>query len=301
MNAQVRLSRAPKLSDRFTQYLAGIIAELGSAVRDEHSELTKGTYVAVYAPNSCFQPSCTACASGHTNLCKAHLCLGLGQNGCWAKYLAVRASCVVPIPAGPQALPPAIAAVATDAVLTPYHALRTSVKEGQTVLCLGAGGLGLNAVAIAKNCCGASSVVACDTRESSLLQAAGVGADHTAHPDDLLKYLADNEVLVDVAVDFVGTQATFDLCFAALRPGGMINIVGVAGKPLQVDPVIMMAKEMTSRVIFWGRKEELVEVLQAIADGKLRPMVELRPMSECVQVLQELHEGKLKNRVALIP
>lgn len=215
----------------------------------------------------------------------------------------MRASCVVPIPADLQALPPAIAAVATDAVLTPYHALRTSVREGQTVLCLGIGGLGLNAVAIAKNCCGASSVVACDIRESTLLQAAGVGADHTAHPDGLLEYLADKKVLVDVnvAVDFVGTQATFDLCFAALRPGGMINIVGIAGRPLQVDPVIIMAKEMTSRVIFWGRKDELVEVLKAIVDGKLKPMVESRPMSECVQVLQELHEGKLNKRVALIP
>lgn len=215
--------------------------------------------------------------------------------------MAVQASCVVPIPADQQTLPPAVAAVATDAVLTPYHALKMSVKEGDTVLCLGVGGLGLNAIEIAKNCCGASSVVACDTRESSLTQAADVGADHTIHPDDLLQYLSDKHITVDVAIDFVGVQRTWETCLAAIKHGGTVHSIGLAGPPLQISPLITMYKDPTVRFSLWGRKDELVEVLQAILDGKLKPMVELRPMSECVQVLKELHQGKLKNRVALVP
>ncbi|KAF7793445.1 hypothetical protein EIP86_004557 [Pleurotus ostreatoroseus] len=280
---------------------AGIIVALGSAVSDEYPQLSKGTYVAVYAPNACLKPLCVACVSGRTNLCRVHSTLGLGNDGSWAPYVAVRAASAIPIPADPQTLLPAVAAIATDAVVTPYHALRTSVKEGQIVLCLGTGGVGLNAVAIAKSCCGASSVVACDVRESSRTQAMDAGADHVTHPDDLLKYLAEKNIFVDVAIDFVGTQTTFELCFAALRPGGTINLIGFAGPPLQVNPLITMSKDLNLRILFWGTRDELVEVLQAIVDGKLKPKVETRPMSECVQVLQELREGKLKNRVVLIP
>jgi Alanine dehydrogenase/PNT, C-terminal domain len=45
-----------------------------------------------------------------------------------------------------------VAAVATDAALTPYHALKTiaGLKAGETVVVIGLGRLGLNAVAIAK-------------------------------------------------------------------------------------------------------------------------------------------------------
>ncbi|EIN09609.1 GroES-like protein [Punctularia strigosozonata HHB-11173 SS5] len=74
---------------------------------------------------------------------------GVGLDGAYADYAVVSASNVVPVPHG---IPPEIAAVCADAVLTPYHAIHTTanIQPGQTVLIFGIGGLGVNAVQIAK-------------------------------------------------------------------------------------------------------------------------------------------------------
>ena len=128
-----------------------------------------------------------------------------------------------------------------------------------------------------------------------------MGADHACKPDDLVAYLTEHKVTIDVAVDFVGIQATFDACFAAIRPGGTITIVGLMGKQLNVLPIVTQIKNLTLRMAHWGRKSELVEIFEAIASGKLEVLVQERRMSEVGQLLHEMHEGKIKNRVSVIP
>lgn len=75
--------------------------------------------------------------------------MGLGIDGSYAPYVAVAARSVVPVNATKEEIPPAVAAISTDAVLTSYHALR-DLKAGETVLIIGVGGLGINAIQIAK-------------------------------------------------------------------------------------------------------------------------------------------------------
>lgn len=245
--------------------MSGVVVDIGSAVASAYPAIEPGAYVAILGANSCFAESCAACAAGHSNLCREYRPFGLGSDGAWAQYVAVRASSLVPVPGDPSTLPPAIAAIATDALLTPYHALKSCcrVQPGQTVLCLGAGGLGLNAIAIAKNCLGAGCVIACDKRQSSLTQALDMGADHAVPPDELVEYISEKKLAVNVAVDFVGTQATFDTCLAAVTHGGIIHIIGLPGPAIQLLPVAAMLKDLTVKVSYWGRKDELVEVLQA--------------------------------------
>lgn len=282
---------------------AGEIVALGSGVAAAHPDLKVGTYVAVYGANGCFEPTCRECSSGMDNLCPHTSWIGLGRDGSWGEYNAIPASACVPVPADPKTLSPAVVAVATDAVLTPYHALKTCsrVRPGQTVVCIGVGGLGLNGVAIAKNCLGAGTVIACDTRHASLNQAREVGADHALTPEALIGFLKEHKINVDVVADFCATQQTLDLAQKAVSPGGIVHIIGLMQPNLQITPLDMMAKDLTLKVSFWGCKSELAEVLQAIKDGKINPHVETRPLDECGQVIEEMIAGKLKSRVALIP
>ena len=55
------------------------------------------------------------------------------------------------------------------------------------------------------------------------------------------------------------------------------------------------------KVSFWGCKDELAEVLQAIKEGKIKPRVETRPLEDCEAVVEEMIAGKLKTRVAFVP
>ena len=267
-----------------------------------HPELTTGTYVAIHSPNSCYKQDCRACPHGHDNLCVAHPPYGLAADGSWAAYAVIRAICLVPVPGGPEVVLPGVAAAATDAVLTPYHAMKTlsPVKPGHTVLCYGIGGLGLNGVAIAKYL-GAKSVIACDRREEVLQDAREFGADYTVTPGELVKFVRTKRLAVDFAFDFVGSQETFNTCLSAIRVGGTVHLVGIEAPTIAVNSMKAMAKDLTYRNSFIGTKAELVEVLQIIADGMLKPKVETRPMSECLQVLEDMREGKLRARVALVP
>ncbi|KIP02859.1 hypothetical protein PHLGIDRAFT_111583 [Phlebiopsis gigantea 11061_1 CR5-6] len=300
--SQMHSALVPAGSFTMGHEAAGVIASLGSNVASTNPELPIGSYVAVYALNSCYKPSCYNCSHGMENRCGA-LAYGLGSDGSWAAYTAVRATCVVRVPGTPAQIASGVASTATDAILTPYHAMKTccGVRPEHTVLCVGIGGLGLNAVAIAKRCLGARRVIACDTREVALRLAQEAGADCGATPDSLPGMLADRQLVVDFALDFVGTQATYELCFSAIRCGGTIHVAGIAAPTLSIPPLKAMTKELTFKTSYWGTKRELVEVLQAIADGQLNPKVEMRPMGEVGQVLEDMRNGKLTSRVALYP
>ena len=267
-----------------------------------YPHLAVGTYVAVGA-SACFRQDCDSCSTGRPNLCPRLVPHGLGVDGSWAEYLVVRAVCVVPVPEGPKRVPPGVAAVATDAVLTAYHAMKTccGLSTEHTVLCLGLGGVGLNGVDIAKGCLGVSCLIASDIRESAMQSARTAGADYTVPPGELRKFVKEKKLQVDFAFDFVGSQDTFKLCFSVIRPGGTIHTLGLAAKSLVVTPYVTITKDLTFKTSFFGTNDELVEVLRAIADGKLKPQVETRPMSQCGQVLEDMRHGRLTGRVALIP
>jgi alcohol dehydrogenase len=112
------------------------------------------------------------------------------------------------------------------------------VKPGDTVAVVGAGPVGLAAIATA-GLYGAAQVVAIDFDENRLGVAKQVGATHTlnARSPDLLtevKALTDGQG-VDVAVEAVGIPSTFTTCVDLVRPGGHVANVGVHGKPVELD------------------------------------------------------------------
>lgn len=281
---------------------AGVVAELGSEVAAGYPELVVGAQVAVLGTNPCNEASCEACVVDRGNMCWSKGWYGLTRDGAWAGYVAVRASSAVPVPKK-LSIPPAIVAVATDAILTPYHAVKTiaGIRPGETVLIIGSGGLGLNAIQIAKNCAGAGSVIVTDVREQTLDLARQTGADHAVVPDKLPELIATHKLRIDAVVDFVGVSSTLQTATTVLKRAGKMAIVGIGSNTFEIPRQSAMAKELQILPCMWGTKSELVEVLNAIGEGKITPEVETRPFDECIKVLEELRDGKLKSRVALIP
>jgi alcohol dehydrogenase len=111
------------------------------------------------------------------------------------------------------------------------------VKPGDTVAVVGAGPVGLAAIATA-GLCGAASVVALDLDANRLERAREFGAT-----DVVVSSAADwkEQVLaltdgagVDVAIEAVGIPQTFAMALDLVRPGGNVANVGVHGKPVQL-------------------------------------------------------------------
>ena len=111
------------------------------------------------------------------------------------------------------------------------------VKPGDVVAVIGAGPVGLAAIATA-GLYGAASIIAIDLDENRLERARDFGATDTvvsgaADWKDQVLALTDGAG-VDVAIEAVGIPATFTMATEIVRPGGNIANVGVHGQPVDL-------------------------------------------------------------------
>ncbi|WP_104200220.1 zinc-dependent alcohol dehydrogenase family protein [Cryobacterium sp. Y29] len=111
------------------------------------------------------------------------------------------------------------------------------VKPGDVVAVIGAGPVGLAAIATA-GLYGAASIIAIDLDENRLERAREFGATDTvisgaADWKDQVLALTDGAG-VDVAIEAVGIPATFTMATEIVRPGGNIANVGVHGQPVDL-------------------------------------------------------------------
>ena len=148
--------------------------------------------------------------------------------GTFAEALVTHENAVVPIPGG---IGFDIAALLGCAVLTGVGAAMNTanIGEGDTVLVIGSGGVGLNVIQGAK-LAGAARVIVVDREAVKLELARRFGATEVVLSDDG----AADKVLeltgglgVDVAFDVVGAVATAQLALATVRRGGQVCLVGV--------------------------------------------------------------------------
>ncbi|MBA4101975.1 MAG: alcohol dehydrogenase, partial [Arthrobacter sp.] len=111
------------------------------------------------------------------------------------------------------------------------------VKPGDTVAVVGAGPVGLAAIATA-GLYGAATIIAIDLDRNRLEQSRAFGATHVVLSGDSdwkdqVMSQTDGQG-VDVAIEAVGIPATFGMCTEIVRPGGTVANVGVHGKPVEL-------------------------------------------------------------------
>ncbi|TFD25656.1 alcohol dehydrogenase [Cryobacterium sp. Hh11] len=111
------------------------------------------------------------------------------------------------------------------------------VKPGDVVAVIGAGPVGLAAIATA-GLYGAATIIAIDLDENRLERARSFGATDTvvsgaADWKEQVLALTDGAG-VDVAIEAVGIPQTFTMATEIVRPGGNVANVGVHGKPVDL-------------------------------------------------------------------
>src|ERR671916_1671050 len=160
----------------------GVVDALGDGV----TGVAVGDPVAVYGPWGC--GLCSTCARGAENYCPRAAALGiappgLGAPGALAEYLVVDdVRHLVPL----GDLDPVETVSLTDAGLTPYHAIVSSLDKlpaGSTAVVIGAGGLGHVGIQVLRAVTGAT-VVALDVTDEKLALASEVGAHSALRSDD---------------------------------------------------------------------------------------------------------------------
>ena len=269
--------------------IAGEIVAHGPDV--DPSQFPTGQLYSVFGPNPC--GLCSECRCGRDNLCLSptRLIHGLGHPGGFEQYTAVNVRNLVKVPKG---ISSEIAAVTTDAVLTPYHALKkvylTSLSR---VLIIGLGGIGINAVQIAKAF--GAHVTAFDLKESSHELARKFSADVVL--DSLNVKEASNSF--DVVVDVVGIQSSFEIALNQVKPYGSIVLIGLGSPVLNFFTSSLCFKEIHILGTFWGTSQEQIEVFDLVNEGKIKPQVEVGKFEDLNELFQKLKHGQIKSRVVI--
>jgi propanol-preferring alcohol dehydrogenase len=245
--------------------IAGTVAVLGPEV----DAWKPGDRVACFGQVSC--ASCPACRAGMPNRCRRPAVLGMARQGGFAERIAVPARSLIALP---EAVSSPIGAIACDAIATPLHALVAigRLRMGETVIVIGAGGLGLHAVALAR-LAGAARVVAVDPSEPARRAALAAGADAAldprAEPDPAraLRRLAPG---ADLILECVGAGESVELGLAALPAGGRLVLVGVGLAQPKLPPLVrMVGAEQSVLGSFGSTPAEIETVLELVATGRL--------------------------------
>lgn len=208
------------------------------------------------------------------------------------------------------------AAAFMNAYGTSYHALkdRARLKEGETLLVLGAsGGVGLAAVQIGK-LMGARVIAAASTAEKLALCKAN-GADETIlYTQEDLKSKAKELTGgkgVDVIYDPVG-GAFSELALRAIAWKGRFLVVGFAAGEIPKIPLnLPLLKGCQIVGVFWGsfaqrtpgkNMQNMMELLQWFAAGKLPLHIHATySLEEAAKAIRELADRKVMGKVVVVP
>ncbi|MCT2589962.1 NAD(P)-dependent alcohol dehydrogenase [Streptomyces sp. N2-109] len=280
---------------------AGTIEAAGPGVET----LPPGTPVAVYGPWGC--GGCLSCARGQENYCRRAAELGiyppgLGAPGALAEYLLVDDPRHL-VPLGE--LDPVTAVPLTDAGLTPYHAVKTSLPKlvpGTSAVVIGTGGLGHVAIQLLRALTPAR-VFALDVTEEKLRLARAVGA-HAALQSDLEAPDAILEMTeghgAEAVLDFVGAPATVDIATGCAAVESDVSVVGIGGGTASVGFGIT-PYDAAVRAPYWGSRSELIEVLELARTGVIEVQVESYALDDAPQVYERLQEGQVSGRAVILP
>lgn len=219
---------------------------------------------------------------------------GTAMDGGYATRVAVPQELLVPIPDNVNF---EHAAIATDAAITSYHAVRVrgGVGAGTRVGIVGLGGLGL---------LGAQAALAAGAE----VFAAEINPEAFAAAEEsgVTKIFRDVTELaqfdLDVIVDFAGFGSTPAGAIAAVVPGGKVVQVGLGVASAEVPLANLVVKEVELLGSLGGTKEDLTAVLDLISEEKIRPLTNTIDFEEISTGLRRLEEGTVRGRlVARVP
>ncbi|KAJ7925498.1 chaperonin 10-like protein [Mycena leptocephala] len=229
--------------------------------------------------------------------------IGVGKDGAYAQYVITDAASLVPVPDG---VPAEVAAVASDAGVTAYHAVENApkVKKGDKVLIFGIGGLGHLGLQYAKHF-GATGMNASMPAARKL--ALELGATEAFDLIELQTKTAAG-FTVDTTIDFIANSQTFNLAMAALR-GNQVNfpaspslvLVGFSADNLVFNTADVLSTGVQIRGSTYGPASALVSVLDLFAKGIVKAHVESAPLEDANKVIDELRSFEIVGRKVLIP
>jgi D-arabinose 1-dehydrogenase-like Zn-dependent alcohol dehydrogenase len=244
---------------------------------------------------------CKVCLRGEENLCVKPQSIGVYSQGGYATHLLVpHARHLFAI----GKLAPRDAAPLACSGVTAYSALKkvAATLQDEPVVIIGAGGVGLMGVTIARMM-GASEVIVVDidaAKRDAALTAGATKAIDGAAPDAVKQIQAATGGGAWAVIDFVGSSQTTNLAIGAIVKGGTVVVVGLFGGDVTVPTPFLPLRAMTLRGSYVGSSHDIAELLELVdRHGLPKVPIRTRPLDEVGAALTDLRAGKVVGRVVL--
>lgn len=250
----------------------GTVVEAGGDVRT----VRPGDRVLVSCISACGR--CRFCREARYGQCRGGggWVLGHTIDGTQAEYVRVPFADLSVYPL-PNAVDSVDAVLLADIFPTAYEVgvRNGGVSPGDTVVVVGAGPIGLAAVATSR-LYSPERVIAVDLADARLDAARSLGAEATVRADEepqqLVADLTDG-LGADVVMEAVGIPETFETCTRMVRPGGRVANIGVHGKPATLHLEDLWIKDVTITTGLVDTSSTPM-LLRMLANGRL-PSAEL--------------------------
>ena len=234
-------------------------------------------------------------------MCLNGRALGVYQNGGYGTHV------VAPHPrhlVDPGTIDPSVAATYACSGITVYSAIKKvmPIAADEPIVLVGAGGLGLNAIAVLK-ALGHRNIISVDVSAAKLEAATAAGATGTvvaSGEGTAAGIIAAAGGQVGAIIDLVNGTATARFSFDALRKGGKLIQVGLFGGELTLPLPLMAIRALTVQGSYVGNPKELRELVALAQAGTLQalPVTEVPP-SQAYDALMRLRDGRVTGRVVL--
>jgi alcohol dehydrogenase len=256
----------------------GMIAKLGAAVQGyrEGQRVIAGAITPSGWSNACLCGVCSQDGAGTEHGWKAMGGWKLGNtiDGCQAEFVVVPDAMLNLAPV-PDELSDEQVLMCPDIMSTGFSGAESAgVRIGDTVAVFAQGPIGLCATIGAK-LAGASLVIGVDRLPDRLQIARQMGADHTVDSSQLdpvaeiLRLTAGRGV--DVAIEALGMQQTFEAALRVLRPGGTLSSLGVYSTDLTIPLSAFSAGLGDLKIVTTlcpGGKERMRRLMSVIVAGR---------------------------------
>ncbi|MGH1566722.1 MAG: alcohol dehydrogenase [Nitrosopumilus sp.] len=293
-----------KVTDRGVKYpvtpgheIVGTVEYIGNGV----SGISKGDEVLVFPWIGCGE--CPACKVGNENLCDTPKSMGVFQDGGYSDYILIPDSKYL---AKLDGVDPDSATSLACSGLTAYTAIKKSNQNSpEFLVVIGAGGLGLMGVQIAKAITDAK-IICVDLDDKKLETAKSMGADYTINskdPETAQKIISIcNNKGADSVVDFVNAPPTAKLAFSILRKRGNLVLVGLFGGSIELSLVTIPLKSLLIQGAYTGNYNDMVELLELARKGTINPVISKRySLDEANTALNDLKDRKIIGRAVINP
>jgi L-iditol 2-dehydrogenase len=276
-------------------------------------QVTEGTFasgdVATVGARVTFNPlivcdTCDRCLAGRSNLCRRRQLVGAHRPGGFAQYVAVPARQCYSLPEHMSLVAGSLAEPLACSIRAVAH---TEVKSQERLLILGAGPIGLLALAAAR-VQGVEEIIVSDVAPQRLEIAKRWGASDVinAREQDVVTFVQEHYPGgVNSVIDAVGTTAVRTQAIRAVVPGGRVVLIGLHEEESVLPANYIIRQEITVTGSFAYIDSDYAQAVDLLVRGVVQPgadWLEERPLRDGPLAFAELVDGKARAaKIVLIP